>query len=87
MTFDPEHAEKRLILFIEKKEAAQALADELFGLVEFVQGKAFISDGCGSMSQADIFEMARTSLMYTEETAKKLRRWLKKYGQRADRRI
>ncbi len=53
------------------------LADELFVLVQGDQGKAFISDGLDALSPRDIVEAARTSLRFTEASARKLRRFIK----------
>lgn len=60
---------------------SEKLAIELFALVERDQGKAFISDGMGALSTADIYEAARTSLIYSESVVRNLRKWLKRHGQ------
>jgi len=55
-----------------------ALANDLFQLVEADQGFAFISDGLGNLSREEIVGVARASLMYTENVARKLRKWIKR---------
>ncbi len=58
------------------------LGAELFGLVEADQGYAFISDGLGYNGDVEkVFNVARGALRSTESSAKKIRRFLKKYGQ------
>ena len=58
---------------------AERMADELFFLVQYDQGKAFISDGMDCMKPSDIISAARSSLRRTERVARRLRRWLGKY--------
>lgn len=64
-----------------KKTKSEILGDELFLLIERDQGKAFISDGIGMLSEDQIFALARQSLAISENIAKKLRMWLKRHGQ------
>lgn len=60
---------------------SERLADGLFLLIERDQGKAFISDGIGNLSEEQVFAIARQSLAATERVAIKLRKWLKVHGQ------
>ena len=57
------------------------LAAELFALVEFDQGKAFISDGMGNLSRAEIIKVARMALRHTEVTADHLRSFLSRFNE------
>ena len=61
-------------------ERSKALADSLFRAVEVVQGKAFISDGLDALPPASIVRAARTSLRYTEKTARILRQWIEHHA-------
>jgi hypothetical protein len=58
------------------------LAEEIFGLVEYDQGKAFISDGIeASKSRRELFAVVRGSLKHSEIVVTKTRAFLRKYGQ------
>lgn len=63
------------------KRSAQKMADELFALVETDQGKGFISDGYLGSTPEAVLRIARISLQYTERSARKLRKWIRKYTQ------
>lgn len=54
---------------------------ELFGLVEQDQGWAFVSDAIDDLPDEKVFDIARGALKHTEIVARKIRRFLKKYGQ------
>lgn len=63
-------------------KTVEALADEIFRLVEADQGKGFISDGLGALeSKATLFSVVRGHLVRTERAARKIRRWLNGYGE------
>lgn len=69
-----------------KELSVEDLADELFGAVEYDQGRGFVSDGMGALkSRPEFFEVARLHLRHTELAAKKLRAFLRKYGETAPR--
>lgn len=55
---------------------------ELFDLVERDQGYAFVSDAISGLPAERVFDIARGALKHTEITAQKIRRFLKKYGER-----
>lgn len=60
----------------------EKLAAEIFDLVEFDQGKGFISDGLDALkTERELFEIVRGHLRASERAARKIRGWLKKYGQ------
>lgn len=62
----------------------EALGAEIFGLVEADQGYAHISDALGTNNIEDadsVFNTVRRSLVVTERSAKKMRQFLRKYGQ------
>lgn len=58
----------------------EALAAELFSLVEYDQGKAFISDGMGTMSRSDILLAARLSLKHSRLVVLNLEIFIKKHA-------
>ena len=62
-----------------------ALGRELWRQVEEPQGFAFISDLVKEIPDEEVLRIASGALYYTEETAKILRRFLKKYDQRVTR--
>lgn len=65
-----------------KKESVGFLADEIFQMVEHDQGFAFISDGLNSCkNKKQLFATVRGALKYTEISARKMRKWLKRYGE------
>jgi len=67
---------------IKTSRTVEQLADEIFALVQFDQGKGFISDGLGALeTQAKLFAVVRGHLEYTERAAKKIRRWLNSYAE------
>lgn len=57
-----------------------AIGDELFDLVQASQGSSFISDAISGYSTSQILSIAEASLFHTLETAKLLRRFLKKHS-------
>lgn len=58
------------------------LADEVFREVEYDQGKGFVSDGLHALrTPAILFEIVRGHLWHSEEANKKMRAFLKKYGE------
>ncbi len=59
----------------------EKLADELFSLVEHLQGEAYISDGIGVLSREEVFALARRSLDKHRECAERLDSWLEGYNQ------
>lgn len=59
----------------------EELAEELFKLVECDQGKAFISDGIGVLSEEGIYGLARQTISINERLNRKLKAWLKKHQQ------
>lgn len=61
------------------RSASERLSDELFGLVQYHQGKAFISDGTGILSVSEIVELAMRSLEHTLTTAELLRGFIEKH--------
>lgn len=64
------------------KKSVNALADEIFALIQEDQGFGFISDGLGGLkSEKELFTVIRGALKHTELAAKKIRAWLKKYNQ------
>lgn len=64
------------------KETVQQLAEEIFGLVENDQGKAFISDGIEACkSRRELFAVVRGSLKHSRIVVKKTRAFLRKYGE------
>lgn len=64
-----------------KAEDEQTKGGELFHLVESDLGFAHISDALDNLSDERVFNIARGSLKHIESAAKKIRRFLKKYGQ------
>ena len=53
-------------------------------MVERDQGYAFVSDGLGYNGDvAQVFNVARGALKATESSARKIRKFLKKYGEEA----
>jgi hypothetical protein len=66
-------------------EDFSGLAEELFSLVEFDQGKAFISDGIGVLTRQSVVNLAKQSLeIYQRRLIPKLERFIKKHSQRPD---
>jgi hypothetical protein len=57
-----------------------AIGDELFELVQGPQGYAYISDMMGDWSRHRVVNVAKASLYHTQETAKILRRFIKKHS-------
>ncbi len=51
--------------------------DRLFRLVEEAQGYAFISDGIDGLPDVEVLRIAKQSLGWTLETAKKLRGFIR----------
>lgn len=65
-----------------KQPPVASLADEIFFLVQVDQGFGFISDGLGALpSRQKVFDTVRGALKASERATRKMRRWLKKYGQ------
>lgn len=67
-----------------RKLNPQKLGAEIFGLVEADQGYAHISDALGTNNIEDadsVFNTVRRALSATESSARKMRRFLRKYGQ------
>lgn len=54
---------------------------ELFRRVEQEQGYAFISDGIDEISDERVFNIARAALKHTENTARIIRAFLRRYHQ------
>jgi hypothetical protein len=64
--------------------SAAMLADEVFALVQFDQGKGFVSDGLNALrTTAKVFEIVRGHLWHTERAAELMKNWLRKYGELA----
>lgn len=60
----------------------EALADEVFGVVEHDQGKGFVSDGLGACrSREDFFNVVRGHYHHSRVAVKKLAAFLRKYGE------
>lgn len=65
-----------------KEKTVEELAGEIFRLVQYNQGKSFISDGLGYLSsREELFNVVRRALIHTEWTVNNMKRWLRKYGQ------
>ena len=66
-----------------KRERAQAMADDLFELVEEAAGAAHISDGIRedpSLSRDWLIEVALFAARKHELCAKRLRKWAARHG-------
>jgi len=61
--------------------AQKNLGAELFELVERDQGYAFISDAVDELPDERVFDIARGALKHSEIVVRKIRGFLKKYGQ------
>lgn len=71
-TFDVDHP----------RPEVKKLADEIFGAVEYDQGKAFISDGIeAAKSPKQLFATVRASLKHSQIVVRKTRAFLRKYGE------
>ena len=57
------------------------LANELFLLVEYDQGQAFISDGTGVLSRKEIFDLAQAALKHSRIVVRKLEQFMKRETQ------
>lgn len=58
------------------------LADELFKLVEYDQGKGFISDGLNALPNKTIFfDVVRGHLRHSELAVKKIKRFLRRHNE------
>lgn len=65
-----------------KKSSVEVLADEIFKVLQFHQGYAFVSDGLGALrNRKTLFAVVRGALKHTEASARIMRRWLRKYGE------
>lgn len=60
------------------------LGKELFTLVEREQGYSFISDAVDGLPPERVLSIARASLRHTENTARKLREFIKKYENKVE---
>lgn len=58
------------------------MASELFEQVQEPQGYAYISDGMGDYTDERVLAVAKFSLRYTVETAKRLRQFIRKHERR-----
>jgi hypothetical protein len=61
--------------------AEKTKGGELFRLVEADLGFAHISDAIDDLPDERVFDIARGSLKHLELAARKIRRFLKKYGE------
>lgn len=58
------------------------LVDELFDAIQEDQGHGFFSDGEGvGLTHQQYFDHARTRLVYNERAIKKIKKFLRKYGE------
>lgn len=64
-----------------RAEDERTKGGELFHLVEADIGHAHISDALDDLPDERVFNLARGSLKHLESAARKIRRFLKKYGQ------
>lgn len=62
-------------------EMMEKLGEELFELVERDQGYAYISDGMGSMTRQQFFDMTRRALKHSDIATTKIRSFLRKHGE------
>lgn len=65
-----------------KRTTSEALGEEVFTLVQDAQGRGFLSDGINFIDDPKrLFGTVRFHLKHTEDAAKILRKWLRKYGE------
>jgi hypothetical protein len=65
----------------------EKLAEEAFAAAEFHQGRGFISDALDVMGTPErLFEVVRGHLWHTEEAAKNIKAFLRKYDEMYPRR-
>ena len=64
----------------EQRRCAVPTGTALFEAVQSAQGSAFISDAIEDATPEQVMERARTSLYWTNETAKILRRFIKRHS-------
>lgn len=68
------------------RPSTEKLAAELFAVVEHAQGHAFISDAeSPNATHEEFFSRVRGRLAWTMESARILRKFLRKYGQGGSR--
>ncbi len=61
---------------MKRRSRSERLAEEIFGLVEYDQGKGFVSEGMGVLTPKEIVETVRTALWHTEVAGRKMQQWL-----------
>jgi hypothetical protein len=63
-------------------QTVEQLAEELFALVEYDQGKGFVSDGLAALKTHDEFwKVVKIATAATDRASAKLHSFLKKYHQ------
>lgn len=62
--------------------SVKQLAEEAFDAAEYHQGKGFISDALGALpTQSKLFEVVRGHLWHHEEAGRRIKAFLRKYGE------
>lgn len=67
-----------------ERDEVSLLVDELFGQVEKAQGYAHVSDGETFATKAEFFKRIRWRLEWSKAATRRMRTFLKKYGEQSD---